>query len=92
MVVMNEQIIKQNLFLVTEVTRFILQNPSILDQLPPDFKLVILPEDVPELSLYNLSLLADKAYQDKPVVMVRLEGGQANFERTPPQLYVPLAV
>ena len=88
---MNEKIIERNLSLVTEVTRFILQDPSLLDRLPPDFQLVILPEDDPELSLYNLGLLTDQVHQDKPVVMVRLEGSQANFEHNPPQLYVPLA-
>ena len=88
---MDDQIIERNLSLVAEVTRFILQDPSLLDHLPPDFELVILPEDDPELSLYNLGLLADRAHQDKPVVMVRLEVNQADFERYPPQLYVPLA-
>ncbi len=88
---MDDRIIKRNLSLVTEVTRFILQDPSILDRLPPDFQLVILPGDDPELSLYNLSLLADQEQQDKPVVMVRLAGKQLDFEHNPPQLYVPLA-
>lgn len=88
---MDDQIIERNLSLVTEVTRFILQNPSILDHLPPDFRLVVLPEDDPELSLYNLGLLAGHTEQDKPLVMVRLEGGRADFEQNPPQLYVPLA-
>ena len=88
---MDDQIIERNLSLVTEVTRFILNTPSILDHLPPDFQLVILPEDDPELSLYNLGLLADPTKQDKPLVMVRFEASRVNFEQNPPQLYVPLA-
>ncbi len=88
---MDDQIIERNLSLVTEVTRFILENPSILERLPSDFQLLILPEDDPELSLYNLGLLAGRAEQNKPLVMVRLEAGQAHFEQNPPQLYVPLA-
>ncbi len=89
---MNDQIIERNLSLVTEVTRFILENPSILDRLPPDFQLVVLAEDDPELSLYNLDLLASHTEQNKPLVMVRLEARQVNFEQKPPQLYIPLAV
>jgi len=89
---MNKRIVERNLSLVTAVTRFILQNPLLLDRLPSDFKLVILPEDDPELSLYNLNLLTAQAARKKPVVMVRLEKvGQRNFERYPPQLYIPLA-
>lgn len=88
---MDDQIIERNLSLVTEITRFILDNPSTLDHLPPDFQLVILPEDNPELSLYNLGLLANHSKQDKPLVMVRVEANQINFEQNPPQLYVPLA-
>ncbi len=88
---MNDQIIERNLSLVTEVTRFILENPSILDRLPPDFQLVVLPQDDPELSLYNLDLLAGHTEQNKPLVMVRLAARQVNFEQNPPQLYIPLA-
>ena len=88
---MDEQIIERNLALVAEVTRFILETPSILDHLPPDFRLVILPEDDPELSLYNLNLLTGPAEKNKPLVMVRLEARQVDFEQHPPQLYVPLA-
>ncbi len=88
---MNDQIIERNLSLVAEVTRFILENPLILDRLPPDFQLVVLPEDDPELSLYNLDLLAGHVEQNKPLVMVRLEAHQVNFEQKPPQLYIPLA-
>lgn len=88
---MDEQIIERNLSLVAEVTRFILEHPPILDHLPPNFQLVILPKDDPELSLYNLTLLTSHTDQDKPVVMVRLEGGRVNLEQKPPQLYVPLA-
>lgn len=88
---MDEQIVERNLTLVTEVTRFVLNNPSILDRLPPDFRLVLLPEDDPDLSLYNLNLLMDYPEQDKPLVMVRLEANRINFEQHPPQLYIPLA-
>ena len=89
---MNEQIIERNLELVTTVTAYILQHPRLLEHLPSDFRLVILPEDDPELSQYNLNLLAERAQPDKPIIIVRLAAHQVNFESAPPQVYVPLMV
>jgi hypothetical protein len=88
---MNDRIVERNLDLATSVTRFILEHPHILDRLPSDFRLVILPDDDRELSQYNLDLLAKRTDQDKPVVIVRLAAHQANFESSPPQVYIPLA-
>ena len=89
---MDNKVIERNLSLVTEITKFILQDPSILDKLPDDFQLIILPENDPELSLYNLELLATSNKKDnKAVVMVRLDDSQINLKQNPPQLYIPLA-
>ena len=88
---MNDEIIERNLDLVTTVTSYILQQPHLLEHLPSDFRLVILPEDDPELSQYNLNLLAERREPDKPVIIVRLAAQQINFEQNPPQVYVPLA-
>jgi hypothetical protein len=89
---MNNQIIERNLELVTTVTAYILQHPRLLEHLPSDFRLVILPEDDPELSQYNLNLLAERVQPDKPIIIVRLAAHQVNFESAPPQVYVPLMV
>ena len=88
---MNDRIVERNLDLVASVTRFILGHPQILDRLPPDFRLVVLPEDDRELSQYNLDLLAKQADQNKTVVIVRVMAHQANLESIPPQVYIPLA-
>ncbi len=88
---MNEQIIRRNLDLVSSVTRFILAHPSILDRLPPDFRLVVLPMDDRELSQYNLDLLSKHADPSKPVVIVRLTAREADLDRIPPQVYIPVA-
>jgi hypothetical protein len=89
---MNAEIIERNMDLVTTVTDYILQHPAMLDHLPADFQLVILPEDDPELSQYNLNLLTEQPEPDKPVIIVRLAVQRLNFKSTPPQVYVPLAV
>jgi hypothetical protein len=41
--------------------------------------------------LYNLGLLTGHSAKNRPVVMVRLEANQVDFEQHPPQLYVPVA-
>jgi len=89
---MNAEIVERNMDLVTTVTDYILQHPTLLDHLPADFQLVILPEDDPELSQYNLNLLAEQSASAKPIIIVRLAARQLNFEGAPPQVYVPLAV
>lgn len=89
---MNAKIVERNIDLVTTVTDYILEHPALLDHLPADFRLVVLPADDPELSQYNLNLLAEQADPAKPVIIVRLNARQLNFESAPPQLYVPLAV
>ena len=87
---MNDAIVKRNLDLVASVTRFILERPDILDRLPPDFRLVVLPEDDRELSQYNLDLLARRSDPSKVVVIVRLAAHRTDFESAPPQVYVPI--
>ena len=87
---MDDRIVKRNLDLVASVTHFLLQHPATLDRLPPDFRLVALPDDDRELSQYNLDLLATQADQ-KPVVIARVRAREADRERLAPQVYVPLA-
>ncbi len=54
-------------------------------------KLVILPDDDTELRRYNLDLLSRYGSEGRPVVFVRLKSStQADFETTPPTVYVPL--
>lgn len=86
---MNDKTFERNVDLVTCVTRFILEHPSVLDRLPPDFSLVVLPDDDRELSQYNLDLLAKQSEQEKPVVIVRIKAHHPVFERNL-QVYVPL--
>ena len=87
---MDSHIVKRNTDLITEVTHYILNHPEVLDHLPGDFRLVVLPEDDRELSQYNLDLLALRSDQTKPVVIVRLAIHPTSFETTAPELYVPL--
>ncbi len=89
---MNPSVVERNLELVTSVMRFILDQPQVLDRLPPDFRLVLLPDDDPELSRYNFDLLAEGPEPAQPVVLVRLKSHPLNLQARPPQVYIPVPV
>ncbi len=64
----------------------------MLDSLPDDFVLVVLPEDDPEMGWYNIELLKIFGKEGKPIVFARLKSSRAPFfEQDPPPLYIPLA-
>jgi len=88
---MNDQIVKRNMDLVALVTRFILRRPHVLDHLPLDFRLVVLPVDDRKLCQYNLDLLAKQEDQEKPVIIVRVKAHQVDLE-SHAQVYIPLAI
>lgn len=44
---------KKNLDLISEFMKYAFDNPEILDRIPPDVALIILPTDDPELYKYN---------------------------------------
>lgn len=85
-------VVERNLDLVKTLMQYFLSEPQILASLPEQFELVILPEDDPEIRLYNLELLDQIGSQNKPVVFARLKSSfRQNFKRRKPDLYVPLA-
>ncbi len=87
------KVVERNILLTGNFMRYLLAQPHILDSLPDEFELVILPQDDPELSLYNIEILDAFGSEGKPVVIARMESSQnIDFQRTQPNLYVPLAV
>jgi hypothetical protein len=87
------KVVKKNIALLGSVTRYLLSNPKILHGLPSNFELIILPDDDPEISFYNLKLLETYGSQGKPVVFVRLKTSKAvDVRLSQPSVYVPLAV
>lgn len=87
------KVVEKNLALLEIVTRYLLSKPQMMSGLPSNFELVILPEDDPEISLYNLKLLDTYGSEGNPVVFVRLKSSHiTNIKTVSPQLYVPYAV
>jgi hypothetical protein len=84
----NPEIAKRNLAMTGEVMRYLMENPKVFESLPDNFELVILPEDDPEIRIYNLDLLDKYGSEGKPIVFARLK---ANTLSMPPSIFVPLA-
>jgi hypothetical protein len=83
-------VIERNLALTAEAMRALLAQPELLEQLPEDFRLVVLPEQEPDIWLYNLELLRSAEQPAQPVVFARVrQGAGRQFETS---FYAPLAV
>jgi len=64
----------------------------MIESLPDEFELVVLPEDDPEIWLYNLDLLDRYGSEGKPVVFARIRAHvDAVIPEVKPSLFVPLA-
>ncbi len=86
-------VVERNVELVGTLMQYLLAEPQVMASLPSDFELVILPDDDPEMRLYNLKLLDSFAREDKPIVFARLRSSRkANWRKRQPSLYVPVAV
>jgi hypothetical protein len=85
----NPDIAKRNIALTGEIMRYLLGNPKVFESLPDNFELVILPEDDPEIRMYNLELLDKYGSEGKPIVFARIKSDAAKLE---PSIFVPVAV
>lgn len=88
-----KRVVERNIALLGDLMQFLMAEPRLLASLPDQFELVILPDDDPEMRLYNLKLLDTFVRQDKPIVFARVKSShKSNWRKTQPSLYVPLAV
>lgn len=86
-----EDAVKRNIVLTGHIMKYLLDNPHVFDSLPDSFELIVLPDDDPEISAYNLNLLTKHGSDGKPVVFARIESQQENGEvRFAPSLFVPV--
>jgi hypothetical protein len=85
--------VERNIALLGDLMCYLLTEPQILNSLPNNFELIILPEDDPEMRQYNLELLDTYGREGKPIVFVRMKSSrETDFHTARPNLYVPLAV
>ena len=65
--------IKKNLDLLNEFMKYAFNNPEVLERIPPEAEVVILPIDDPELCEYNRKM-ADKMFsRGKKIVLVKMK-------------------
>jgi len=83
------KVVERNIALTGEIMRYLLDHPNIFTSLPDRFELVVLPEDDPEMRLYNLELLDKYGSASNPIVFARIKSHQKRIE---PKIFVPLAV
>jgi hypothetical protein len=68
-----ELAVKRNLDLLNEFMKYAFDNPEVMDKIPPEAELVILPVDDRSLSEYNKKM-ADKLYsQGRSVVLIKMK-------------------
>lgn len=86
-----KQIVERNIALLEKLMRYLLAEPQVFSALPDNFELVILPEDDPEMRLYNLELLDRLEAEGKPIVFARIKSARHfDLRRAKPNLYVPI--
>jgi len=65
--------VKKNLDLLNEFMKYAFENPEILERIPAEAELIILPTDDPELSEYNRKT-ADKIIpRGKKVIFAKMK-------------------
>ncbi|MBI3000511.1 MAG: hypothetical protein HYY46_18965 [Deltaproteobacteria bacterium] len=67
-----ESIVKKNLNLLDEFMKYAFDHPAILDEIPRDATLVILPEDDPSLERENRKLLRRLKAKGEEAVAMRV--------------------
>jgi len=89
----DDEMFERNLELQTVFMQYLFSHSDILDRLPDDFQLIILPDDDPELGRRNLELLAHQGDSDKPLVIARMRTRRpVDLNVCPPQVFVPVAL
>ena len=83
-------IAERNITLVGQIMEYLIDHPKVFDVLPDNFELVVLPEDDPEISMFNLELLNKYGSEGKPIVFARVKLSDAQ-KRFKPNIFVPVA-
>jgi hypothetical protein len=68
-----EQAIKKNLDLLNEFMKYAFENPKVLENIPPEAELIILPTDDSELYEYNKKTAAKMMSKGEKVVFVKMK-------------------
>ncbi|MER3447648.1 MAG: hypothetical protein C4291_12795 [Candidatus Dadabacteria bacterium] len=67
-----DELFHKNLILSQEFDLYVLEHPEILEEIPEHAKIVLLPEDDPELAEINLRMARKAQEPGQPIVFIRL--------------------
>ena len=67
-----DELFHKNLVLSHEFDLYVLEHPEILEEIPDHAKIILLPEDDPELAEINLKIAKKTQEPKQPIVVVRL--------------------
>jgi hypothetical protein len=88
-----KKVVERNLALTGEIMRYLIEKPGAFEKLPDNFELVVLPEDDPEMWLFNLRLLERVSGEGKPIVFALLHSSKASVRGDiPARLFAPVQV
>jgi len=65
--------VKNNLDLLNEFMKYAFEKPEVLERIPPEAELIILPVDDPELYEYNKKAADKMMSKGKKVVFVKMK-------------------
>lgn len=68
-----DDLAKRNLDLLNGFMRYAFDHPAILDQIPQDAQIVILPTNDPELSAENRQIATTLSARGEKVVLIKLK-------------------
>ncbi len=86
----DDKVVERNVRLTGEIIKYVMNNPKILEVLPEEFELVLLPEDDPEVRMLNLDLLDKYGSEGKPIVFARINTHEMTT-KWKPNIFVPIA-
>lgn len=76
-----ESIVRKNLDLLDELMKYAFDHPDILDDVPRDASLVILPEGDPSLQKENRKMISRLKAKGEEVVTVKLKATRRKISR-----------
>jgi len=68
-----EEIVRRNLDLHAEWMKYVFEHPEILDKIPAEAQLVIIPNDDPVMAEENSKIAKNLKSQGLPVVIVHID-------------------
>ena len=74
-----DEVVRNNLDLLSEFMRYAFDHPDVLDEIPPDAEVIFLPEGDPDLCAENRQMLEKGDESKRPRIVFRMEKPKRTF-------------